>query len=281
MSVTNQVAQPACSPPAIEAPDLSQYKWIVVNSSAGKDSQASLEVVMETCHDQDFPIDKVVVSHQDLQNSEWEGTTELVHLQAERHNLEVIVSRYRDKHGVEKTLLDYVRERGKWPSSQARYCTSEYKRAPGNRTLTALFRRDPGNILQVFGLRAEESPRRANKKCFSCNHRASSLKREVTDWLPIHQWTTQQVWDRIKKANSPHHRAYDIGMSRLSCQLCIFAPRSALIIAGRDNPQLLDNYCEVETLTNHTFQDKLSLHSIREAIQQNEEPEKETEQWNM
>jgi hypothetical protein len=49
-------------------------------------------------------------------------------------------------------------------------------------------------------------------------------------------------------------------------------PRDALLVAGRENPDLLDEYCDVESEINHTFQNGRSLNSIREAIRNGEPP---------
>lgn len=266
--------QPSSCQSTTPTPELSKFSWVVVNSSGGKDSQVALELTVEACKDQGFPLERVIVSHQDLGSSEWPETGALVEKQAGRHGLETITSRYRDKHGKEKSLLEYAADRGKWPSGKNRWCTSEYKRGPGNRTLTAISKRETGPILQVFGFRAEESPSRARKECMGCNLRASTLKKPVTDWLPAHTWTETQVWDKIKETGSPHHYSYDLGMARHSCQFCIFAPKAALMIAGMANPESLYIHCDLETNMGYTFQIDLSLNQIRDAIQKGETPEK-------
>ena len=58
-------------------PDLTSYRWIVVNSSAGKDSQAMLDFVVERCDHVHVPRDHLVVAHADLGRVEWPGTREL------------------------------------------------------------------------------------------------------------------------------------------------------------------------------------------------------------
>ena len=100
--------------------DLSKFRWIVVNSSAGKDSQTALHVVVEACRKQRIPLGRVVVSHQDLGEAEWPGTQELMRTQAKHYGLRTIVVRRRTADGTEEELLDYVRRRKKWPSSTTR-----------------------------------------------------------------------------------------------------------------------------------------------------------------
>ncbi len=261
--------------------NLYHWRWIVVNSSGGKDSQAALQVVVDACDARGIDRSRIVVSHQDLGDMEWPGTKELVMAQAAHYGLRVEVSKYRNKAGEELTLLDYVRKRGKWPDNKNRFCTSEFKRGPGGRVITKLFREDPGPVLNVFGFRADESPARANKSVFIRNPRVSTASREVWDWLPIHDWSEEDVWEAIRKSGVPHHPAYDLGMPRLSCRFCIFAPRAALLIAGRANPELLDAYCELETEIGHTFQNGKSINGIRDAIRAGEQPAKVDGAWNM
>lgn len=252
-----------------------------MNSSGGKDSQTALRTVVEACDLQEISRRRIVVSHQCLGEAEWKGTLDLARRQAEHFNLRFEVSKYRDRHGKESSLLDYVRKRGKWPSSTNRWCTSEFKRGPGGRVITMLQREAPGDVLNVFGFRAEESPARSRKPVFAKNLRFSNQSREVWDWLPIHEMPGWEVWQNIRDSGVPSHPAYDLGMSRLSCVFCIFAPRAALLLAGINNPELLDEYCKVEEETGHTFKNGLSLQSVRQAIKDGEKPKLTNEQWNM
>jgi 3'-phosphoadenosine 5'-phosphosulfate sulfotransferase (PAPS reductase)/FAD synthetase len=117
-----------------------------------------------------------------------------------------------------------------------------------------------------MGLRADESPARAKKVGFEFDAKASNGRRHVDTWLPIHTWTTEQVWARIEASGVEHHRAYDLGMKRLSCVFCIFAPKSALLIAGAHNPTLLDEYVKVEAKIGHDFRKGFKLKVIQEEV---------------
>ena len=207
--------------------NLKSWRWIVINSSGGKDSQVAMDTVVRECDRQGVDRSRIVVSHQCLKTMEWEGVMELVKQQAAFYGLRFETSNYRNKHGEEITLLEYVRRRGKWPDSKNRFCTSDFKRGPGNRVIVRLSRESPGDVLSVFGFRAQESPARAKKEVFTYNHRLSTRTREVWEWLPIHDWKEQAVWERIKESGMPYHPAYALGMPRLSCVFCIFAPRAA------------------------------------------------------
>ena len=260
---------------------LLEWRWIVVNWCGGKDSQAALRAVVDECDRQGISRDRIVVSHQCLGRMEWEGTRELVERQAAHYGLRVEISKYRDKNGNSPDLLDYALKRGKWPSSSARWCTSELKRSPGNRVLTMLSRERPGPILQVFGFRAEESPARKKKAVFEQDKRASTGIKPVYNWLPIHHWTEDEVWADIRESGVPWHPAYDLGMPRLSCCACIFAPQGALMIAAKHNPELFAEYARVEREIGHDFQHKKPIAEIIAAVNRGEEPNLTGGAWNM
>jgi 3'-phosphoadenosine 5'-phosphosulfate sulfotransferase (PAPS reductase)/FAD synthetase len=264
-------------------PDLACYDWIVVNSSGGKDSQTALEGIVRAADRQSVDRSRIVVNHQCLGAQEWPGTLDLVRRQAAHYGLRVEVASYRDKDGAAPTLLDYVRKRGKWPSSKQRFCTSEFKRGPGGRVLTKLARevQGPCKILSVFGFRAEESAARAKRQRFSLNTRHSTNTRQVWDYLPIHDWTEEQVWQDIKTSGVPYHTVYDQGMKRLSCTYCIFAPRNALLTAAYLRPDMLQEYVDLEREIGHDFQHNKPIRLIQEAMLAGEKPKEDTEKWRM
>lgn len=119
-----------------------------------------------------------------------------------------------------------------------------------------------------MGLRAEESPARAKRMPLVINDPTYSNKtrRQVDTWLTIFEWTTDQVWARIRESGVEHHFAYDLGMPRLSCCFCIFGPRAALLIAGEHNPELLSEYVGVEQRIGHTLRQDQSLIEIQSAL---------------
>jgi 3'-phosphoadenosine 5'-phosphosulfate sulfotransferase (PAPS reductase)/FAD synthetase len=254
-------------------PSLRDYDWVVSNSSSGKDSQAMLDVLAERAKAEGV-LERVVVVHADLGKVEWPGTRELAEQQARHYGFRFEV--VRRKQG---DLLDYVRARGKWPSPAQRYCTSDLKRGPVTTLLTRLTdetrRQQPGKVVRLLnclGLRAEESPARAKLEAFRFDDRASNGKRVVFTWLPIHAWTTEEVWVRIRASGVPSHPAYALGMPRLSCVFCIFSPRNALLLAGKHNPRLLGEYVEVERQIGHHFRKELALADVQRDLQAGVEP---------
>lgn len=263
--------------------DLNEWDIIIVNSSGGKDSQTALRQVALMARAQGYSATKIHVVHADLGREEWPGVKELAEQQANHFGLSFHSVKRQRANGENDSILDYTLRRNKWPSSTTRWCTSDFKRGPCQRVITKLAKTIEGKskVLNVFGFRSQESPARAKKDTLTYNKKASSNKREVWDWLPIHDWDEAQVWNDIKESNVPYHYAYDLGMKRLSCCFCIFAPKSALMIAGKANPKLLDDYVAVEHFTGHSFRMDQSLRDIKQSIKENHHIEPDASEWNM
>jgi 3'-phosphoadenosine 5'-phosphosulfate sulfotransferase (PAPS reductase)/FAD synthetase len=255
-------------------PDLASYDWILVNSSAGKDSQAMLDVIVELARD-DNVVNRVVVVHCDLGRVEWPGTRELAERQAAHYGVRFEVVRRPQGDllaQVEQRHASLVR-RGKiappWPSPTRRWCTSDQKRAQVRTLMTRLARescKPPCKILNCMGMRADESAARAKLAAFEHDDNASNGRRHVDTWLPLHAWTTEQVWARIRASGVRYHPAYDLGMGRLSCVLCIYAPERQLMLAAEHNRALLDEYVEVEQRVGFAFRKGTSLTQIRRRL---------------
>lgn len=263
--------------------DLHDYDVVMVNTSAGKDSIAMLWDVIQRAKRQHFPLTKIVCVHADLGRAEWQGTMELAREQAAIWGLrfEVVKGTVAEPN---RDLVDLIEKRGMWPSSAARYCTSDAKRAPIRRFMTQIVNEcdlgRPCRILNCMGLRAQESTARSKKEPLSYSNASTKTTRHVWDWLPIFNWSEGEVWRVIHSEDLPYHFAYDLGMPRLSCVFCIFANKDALMIAGKANPELLDLYVDLEEKMDHQFTQKTSMKSIKEALAAGEEINTPKD-WNM
>lgn len=285
--------------------NLHDHDTVLINSSAGKDSQALLTYLVALADTQAYPRERLLVVHCDLGRVEWDGTLELAREQAHAYGLRfVAVSRDGD-------LLEQVRDRRRtldakaavltaesaaldaagwhefaalarqdaakatntpaWPSSQARFCTSDQKTSQVVKLMTFLTAEHrtaghttPLRILNTLGIRAAESPARA-KKADLHRDSASNGRRTVTRWLPIFGWPDALVWQTIRASGLRWHTAYDAGMPRLSCALCVLAGERELILAARLNPGLAREYVAVEREVGHTFQNGRSIESVARA----------------
>ena len=106
-----------------------------------------------------------------------------------------------------KSLLEQVEERGMWPSNSTRWCTSGTKRGPIERELRRYLKAHPrfeGRLINALGLRRDESRDRARRIPWRRNERMSVAGREVFDWLPVFELTTEHVFRVIAEAGHPN-----------------------------------------------------------------------------
>ena len=267
-------------PDPTATPTLAEWDVILLNSSGGKDSQTMVRAVVKAADAEGVPRNRIVVAHADLGRVEWNGTKELAREQSEAYGIE-----FRAIARPQGDLLQHIEKRGMFPSPAARYCTSDHKRGQIAKIVTALDRErrdgDGFRLLNVMGLRAEESPARRKRAAFTPNRYFSTNTREVWDWLPIQHWSEDEVWQDIQESGVRYHEAYDLGMPRLSCVFCIYAPKAALVLAARHNPELLAEYVNVEARIGHKFRLDVSMAEVRTEADKDEPVVAVKGNWNM
>lgn len=264
MQLTLTAVGPEIVDTITNTPDLTEWDVVLVGTSAGKDSLVMLDEIARLASLQGV-LDRVVAVHADLGRSEWPGTTELAHRQCADAGVELHTVRRTD--GAD--LLDLVERRGMWPSSTARYCTSDLKRAPIRKLMTALARQHratldtprPCRILNCMGLRAAESPARSKRQSIEHDASASTkTTRTVTNWHPILHWSTDAVWNHIAVNQLEYHPAYDLdGVDRLSCVCCVLASDTQLRAGIRNNPELAYAHADLEQRIDHRFTNTRSI----------------------
>lgn len=240
---------------------LGDYDVILISSSGGKDSQAQLDVIVNLADSQGISRDRLIVVHADLGRVEWKGTAELAERQAKHYGL-----RFEKVSRPQGDLLEQIEQRGMFPDSARRYCTSDHKRGQIAKLITRLHRESGKaefRVLSTMGIRSDESDARAKKVPFQKDARNSTQSRHVDIWFPIFTWTEKDVWARIEASGVEHHQAYDLGMSRLSCVFCVFAKKADLKIAAKANPELLDEYIRVEAKIGHDFKRGFKIAELR------------------
>lgn len=266
--------------------DLRAYDIIVINTSAGKDSEVMQDLVWRLAVAQGVS-DRVVSVHCDLGvRVEWDGTKELAERQTARYGMPFfIVSRRQGD-----LLAQAEFERKMWPGPKtSRWCTSDQKRDQVLPLITRLVteyneRHQAGvkvksrrqvKVLNCIGIRAQESDERAAKGAFVPGwnavegkyERGSSSVRVIDNWHPVHALTEEQIWAHIRTEGLEYHYAYDIGMPRLSCVFCIYAPPQALLLAGYHNRSKLAAYTAAEQRMGHSFKQGLSLIQIEKQLE--------------
>lgn len=210
----------------------------VANHSGGKDSQAMFSYLL--AH---VPAAQIRVVHADLGRVEWAGA--LKHIEATVGDVPVDVVRAR------RDLLEMVDDRGMFPSPSQRQCTSDLKRGPIEKVIRRFVQErraaghpEAGVVVNCMGMRAQESHSRAKLDTFKLSKRNSIAGREWYDWLPIHDWSVDEVFATIKGVGQQPHPVYAAGMSRFSCCFCVMANEADLTTAARlsvTNPELFND----------------------------------------
>jgi 3'-phosphoadenosine 5'-phosphosulfate sulfotransferase (PAPS reductase)/FAD synthetase len=282
------------------APNLTDYDIILVSLSGGGDSQATAGHVAVIARAAGVS-DRQVAVHCDLGEEEWPESPEFAALHAAHFGIprfEIVRRELTDPPTGQRHsqgLLEHIAARGMFPDAARRYCTSDMKTGPTRRLMTVLVREldqrqldRPARILDVQGLRADESPTRRQLPPYSHNHRASNpTRRHVDTWYPIHGWTKRQVRDYCDASGVPHHPAYDdppgsgnwAGMPRISCSFCVLAGRDALILAARRRPELAARYADVERRIGHRFKAGQSMAQIIQAAAAPDRPAVPIQEW--
>jgi DNA sulfur modification protein DndC len=213
-----------------------------VSHSGGKDSQAMYNLMTDV-----VPHDQIVVVHSDLGEVEWKGVQDHI-LENINHGLHVVKAN--------KTFLEMVEQRGKFPSAQYRQCTSDLKRGPIMKFIRGDLKvRGKEIAVNCMGIRAQESNARAKKEPFKYNNKESVNKRvtrHVYDWMPIFDLTTDQVFEVIGQYGQKPFWAYEKN-ERLSCVFCIMGCMNDLRHGAEQNPELYKKYVDLEKKIGHTM----------------------------
>ncbi len=296
---------PAASDPTALAA-LAAGAVLSVSVSGGKDSQAMLSLLARVHGEL---TGRAEVVHADLNEpdgtgAEWPQTPGHVEATAAVSGWPLVVVR-RAKGGLvqrieERAATTAGTDRPFWPSSAARYCTSDLKRGP----IQMHLRRHGSTALVVsaMGMRAGESHARARRPVLFvapgvsaaaydglspaealAAHLDAPRGRLVLNWLPLHDWTEAQVWDELgtdaadlDRRRALHdaghvdealagwqaHPAYVLGNERLSCALCVLGSRSDLLNGVRHNPELAARYAALEARSGYTFRQDLSIADV-------------------
>jgi len=243
----------------IEVADLIRDGALIVSNLSGKDGQCMLIELLKI-----VPANQLLVVHASLGEVEWEGALEHAQQQAQAAGLPFIVA-----HAV-KTFLEMVEHRYKvrpgpnspcWPSAANRQCTSDLKRGPIEREVRR-YAKEKGytKIVSCMGIRAQESSSRSKRPALSQNKRGTIPGRAWFEWLPIHHFSEQQVFETIRAAGQKPHWAYEAGNRRLSCCFCIMGHPRDIANAARHRPELLAKLVEIEERTGYV------LHQSRRSL---------------
>ena len=211
---------------------------VLVQFSGGKDSQASLILAVKK-----YGKENIVACFCD---TGWEHQDTYMHIKNVVQQLGVsLVTLRSDKY---KDFVDMSIKKGRFPSSQRRFCTSELKVIP---MIDYILAQDESFII-IQGIRAKESKVRAGydvecsyfKEYFNDEIKGLYHKRAVLEWCkthdasvlrPIFHWSAQDVIDYILANGQRPNPLYERGFSRVGCFPCIMCRKREIQLISKDD----------------------------------------------
>lgn len=210
---------------------------ILVSFSGGKDSQACL---IKACND--YGADKVTAVFCDVG---WEHQDTYKHIENVTKQLGVKLVTLKSK--KYNDFVDMSIKKGRFPSTMARFCTSELKVIP---MIDYILSQDESFII-IQGIRAKESKARAGydvecsyfKEYFSDKVKNLYHKTAVREWCkthdasvlrPIFHWSAQEVIDYILANGQRPNPLYERGFSRVGCFPCIMCRKREVQLISKD-----------------------------------------------
>lgn len=129
--------------------------------------------------------------------------------------------------------LDLCISKGRFPSSQAQFCTEELKVRPIiEQVVLPMLKRGP--VIQWIGERREESPRRARKP------RANRHESGCLLWRPILGWPLARVWAQYTRHTILPNPLYAMGFKRVGCYPCINCGKQEVRLIASLSPEHID-----------------------------------------
>lgn len=239
---------------------------VAVGVSGGKDSDACAIAVARHLDRIGHKGPRLLV-HSDLGRIEWKDSLPSCERLAQRLGWELLVlrrqagdmldrwemrwrnsvSRYEDLSCV-KLILP-------WSTPSMRFCTSELKT---HLISSALKKRFPeGDILNVTGIRRQESANRSKMPIWAPNSELTRKGGVGMTWNAIIDWPVQDVVYAIQDAGLSLHEAYTrYGASRVSCCFCIMSSEADLVASAlcEDNHEPYIRMVELEARSSFAFQ---------------------------
>lgn len=210
---------------------------ILVQFSGGKDSQACLIKAVN-----DYGKDKITAVFCD---TGWEHQDTYKHIESVVKQLGVKLVTLKSK--KYNDFVDMSIKKGRFPSTMARFCTSELKVIP---MIEYILLQDESFII-IQGIRAKESKARAGydvecsyfKEYFSDEVKNLYHKKAVREWCkahdasvlrPIFHWSAQEVIDYILANGQRPNPLYERGFARVGCFPCFMCRKREIQLISKD-----------------------------------------------
>lgn len=240
----DQLPRPVSSTPEVDAL-IRDGAAVILSVSGGKDSTASVIATWAYLDAMGHTGPRALI-HADLGMVEWTESLPDCQALADRLGTELIVVRRAGGGLMERwesrwassvrryENLETVTLVMPWSSAQWRFCTSETKANPLTAELRRRYRGMP--VLNVTGVRRQESSARAKATISKYEESNSRKDTPIYSWRPIADYTTSEVFETIARAGMKPHIAYtQYQATRLSCRFCILASGRDLEASARNS----------------------------------------------
>lgn len=138
-------------------------------------------------------------------------------------------------------FLDLCMWKGRFPSTKARFCTEHLKVEVIESQVTMPLLEEGHDIISWQGVRAEESPARANLPEWD-GEGAFRIYR------PLIKWKVADVFETHTRAGVEPNPLYKLGMSRVGCMPCINCNKGELFEIARRFPEEVKRIREWEEI---------------------------------
>lgn len=239
---------------------------VAIGVSGGKDSQALAIAVHRHLEAIGHKGPRILI-HSDLGVVEWKDSLPVCERLAAHLGYELVTVRR-----ASGDMLDRWRSRWEaniarfadltcvklilpWSTPSWRFCTSELK---SQVCASALKKRFPGrDILNVMGVRREESSARAKLPVSQANTLLRRKDAAGLTWNAILEWRLQDVLGTIERAGLALHEAYTVyHSSRVSCAYCIMSSEADMKASAscEGNQQVFRDMVDLELVSTYAFQ---------------------------
>lgn len=146
-----------------------------------------------------------------------------------------------DRVGYPGGMVAKIKERAGFPARMQRWCTRELKINPITDYCRELSARENADIVQVVGIRADESEARAKMAEFERDD-----SRDVYVWRPLMGWAVEDVLAAHHRAGVPVNPLYKRGHNRVGCWPCIYSSKEEIRLWAEHDPARVQEIADLE-----------------------------------
>ena len=143
-------------------------------------------------------------------------------------------------------FLDLCIWKGRFPSSQAAFCSVELKRNPIIGQVQKPLLDAGDDVISWQGVRRDESLRRRDLHENECKQ-VEKNGAELWNYRPILDWTAEDCFAMHRKHGIKHNPLYEMGMGRVGCMPCINCRKDELLEISKRFPEAIERIAEWET----------------------------------